>query len=124
MAKQFDGIATIRVNFRNRPEYEKFRKYVLRTGWSYALDYPLFEEMTFKFAYTSDVEKISKTIVSLLQMGFDVYCCRFELKQYKSEPDPDLDVNDEDTYIQDDPDIQRIVDDMWRDFVTNGSVRN
>ena len=119
--KQFEGQATVRVNFRNRPEYEKFRKYVLKTEWSYALDYPLFEEMVFKFSYSSDIDKISRMIVGLLQMGFDVYCCRYELNEPSFISDSE---ETGDIPVLEDNDIQKIVDDMWRDFVMKGEVRN
>ena len=119
--KQFEGQATVRVNFRNRPEYEKFRKYVLKTEWSYALDYPLFEEMVFKFSYSSDIDKINRMIVGLLQMGFDVYCCRYELNEPSFISDSE---ETDDIPVLEDNDIQKIVDDMWRDFVVKGKVRN
>ena len=75
----FDGKVTVRVNFRNRAEYEKFRKYVLKTPWTYELDTPLWEEQVMEFHSAEDVEHIDRMIVQLLQMGFQVYCCRYEL---------------------------------------------
>ena len=76
---KFDGKVTVRVNFHNRIEYEKFRKYILKTNWAYACDYPLFEEQVMEFHNTEDLERIDRIIIGLLQIGFDVYCCRYKL---------------------------------------------
>ena len=85
MEYSFDGRATIRVKFNNRAEYEKFRIYVLKTKWSYDLDYPLFEEMKMEFHCVDDLNHVNKQIVYLLQLGFEVYCCRYQMEQTLSE---------------------------------------
>ena len=83
--QKFDGQATIRVIFRNRAEYEKFRKYVLRTEWSYDLDFPLFEEIKKDFHNVEDINQISMQIVWLLQLGFHVQACRYQLESELAE---------------------------------------
>ena len=81
MAK-FDGRVTVRIRFRSRPEYEKFRKYILKTEWSYDLDYPMWEQIKMDFHNTDDVEAITRYIISLLQMGFEVYCCQYQMEEH------------------------------------------
>lgn len=75
----FDGKVTVRINFHNRVEYEKFRKLILKTEWTYEIDYPIFEERVLEFHNVEDLERVNRTIVNLLQIGFDVYCCRYKL---------------------------------------------
>ena len=112
----FDGRATIRVRFRSRVDYEKFRKYILKTAWAYDLDYPMWEELTLDFHCTDDVNEITKHIIGLLQMGFEVYCCKFQLEQHLAE---DQHPSEEDS--NGDPelepfDIGKIVSDLWKGF--------
>ena len=95
--QKFDGQATIRVIFRNRAEYEKFRKYVLRTEWSYDLDFPLFEEIKKEFHNVEDINQISMQIVWLLQLGFQVQACRYQLESELAELEHPEEDTDEDT---------------------------
>ena len=115
----FDGRATIRVKFNSRCEYEKFRKYILKTEWSYALDYPLFEELTLDFHCVDDVEMINRHIIGLLQMGFEVYCCKFQLEQNLAEEQhpTEEDISDKDRDLEE-FDISKIVSDAWKN-ITN-----
>lgn len=77
----FDGKVTIRVRFRNRVEYEKFRKYILKTGWSYDIGHPQYESLTVEFHNTEDVDRITRTVIQLLQQGFYVWMTSYELKE-------------------------------------------
>lgn len=81
MDESFSGYATIKVIFKNAGEYAAFRKYILRTGWmvSPACGYPMIEEMTLYFTCSDDVEKVTRTIVQLLQYGFEVYSSQWKL---------------------------------------------
>ena len=78
---KFDGKITIRVKFRNRLDYEKFRKYVLRTGWAYDIGHPQYESLVKEFHSVDDVEEITKEIVRLLQLGFQVWTTSYELTE-------------------------------------------
>ena len=95
--ENFDGRMTIRVRFRNRLQYEKFRKYILKTEWCYDQDYPMWEELKVDFHKTEDIYEITKQVIALLEYGFEVYCCRFQLEshlaeeEHPSEEDPDDD---------------------------------
>ena len=88
--QKFDGKVTIRVNFPNRALYEKFRRYILRTNWSYSIDYPIFEEMDMEFHNIEDYEQINRQIIFLLQNGFNVYCCRYQLNESATETPPTI----------------------------------
>ena len=82
----FEGSATIRIIFKCRAEYLKFRKYVLKTEWKPCeLDCPPYEEMIIPFHCTDDIDTINRQIISLLQMGFDVYCCKYHLESITDE---------------------------------------
>lgn len=82
----FEGGATIRIIFKCRAEYLKFRKYVLKTEWKPCeLDCPPYEEMVIPFHCTDDIDTINRQIISLLQMGFDVYCCKYHLENITDE---------------------------------------
>ena len=77
---KFEGKATIRIIFKCRAEYLKFRKYVLKTEWQpCTLDCPPYEELIMPFSCSDDIDAINRRIISLLQMGFNVYCCQFFL---------------------------------------------
>ena len=104
----FDGLVTIRVRFRSRADYEKFRKYILKTEWSYDLDYPMWEELRLSFHNTEDVEIINKRIIGLLQNGFEVYCCKYQLEEHLAA---------EEHPAEEDPepmDLEQMVSDIWK----------
>ena len=77
----FDGKVTIRVRFRNKAEYQKFRKYVLKTGWEYDVSNPQYESLVREFHTADDVTEISKIIIELLQLGFYVWTTSYELTE-------------------------------------------
>ena len=112
----FDGNVTIKVKFNSKAEYQKFRKYILRTEWSYELDYPLFEELKFTFHNVDDLNDLNRYIVLLLQYGFEVYGCNYKLvqtgiREYGSNIEPK---EAKDEYINPDEfDIKKIVKDIW-----------
>lgn len=113
MIPTFDGQVTIRVKFRSRIDYEKFRKYILKTEWSYAVDYPLFEELVLPFHNTDDLTLIDRQIIGLLQMGFEVYCCRYQLEQTLAEEEhPTEEDPEEPDYGS--IDISKIVEEAWK----------
>ena len=76
---KFDGKVTIRVRFHNKAEYQKFRKYVLKTGWEYDMGHPQYECMDREFHTCDDLVSINKEIIHLLQLGFDVWTCNYQL---------------------------------------------
>ena len=96
----FDGKVTIRVRFRNKAEYQKFRKYVLKTGWEYDVSNPQYESLVREFHTADDVTEISKIIIELLQLGFNVWTTSYELTEIDpaelESPTDDEEEEDED----------------------------
>ena len=119
---KFDGRCTIRVRFRSRTEYEKFRKYILKTKWSYDLDYPMWEELVMDFHNTEDVEQINKHVIGLLQMGFEVYCCRFKMEEQLAEEEhPEEEDPADDTISLEDFDLKKFTSDLWKKLKGDGT---
>ena len=111
----FDGRATIKVRFCNKAQYQKFRKYILKTDWSYDQGYPTWEELTVDFHCVDDVEQINKHIVGLLQMGFEVYCCRFQLEEHLAESEhPEEDDPADESVNLKDFDMDSFMSDLWK----------
>ena len=94
----FDGQAVIKVRFRNNPEYVKFREQILKTKWTPGDVYPTWEEMVIPFHNVDDLTVVTKTIVMLLQNGFEVYSTRYKLESQLAEEEypPEGDEGDED----------------------------
>lgn len=98
MIESFDGQAVIKVRFRNNPEYVKFRTCILKTDWKPGDVYPQWEELVVDFHSVEDLENITKRIVMLLQMGFEVYSTRYKLEQQLAEEEyPEEDIDDEES---------------------------
>ena len=116
---KFDGQVTIKVRFRNKIEYEKFRKYILKTLWSYGDVYPTWEELTVDFHSVEDLEQVTRRVVELLQIGFEVYCCRYKLEEQLAEEEfpkeDDEEPEDPKTYFEgSDFTVEDFCKDLWR----------
>ena len=85
MAESFNGQVTIKVRFRNNPEYVKFRTYILKTDWMPGDAYPTWEDLVIDFHSVEDLDRITRRIVQLLQMGFEVYSTRYKLESQLAE---------------------------------------
>ena len=83
--EKFEGQAVIKVRFRNNPEYVKFREQILKTKWNPGDAWPSWEDMVIDFHNVNDLEKVTKTVVMLLQNGFEVYSTRYKLEQQLAE---------------------------------------
>ena len=73
----------------------------------------MWEELTLDFHNVDDVNNIVKHIVMLLQVGFEVYCCRFQLEQDLAEEEHPL---EEDHNMEEDLkefNLERFVTDLW-----------
>jgi len=100
MTTTFDGQATIKVRFRSNPEYVKFRTQVLKTEWNPGDAYPTWEEMVVEFHNVEDLDRITRKVVHLLQLGFEVYSTRYKLDQQLAEEEyPPEDPPEEDDYV-------------------------
>ena len=112
--EKFDGRVTIRVNFKNRIQYEKFRKYVLKTSWTYDLDHPLFEELICEFHNCEDLEEINRRIFYLLQIGFDVYCCRYQMDQSVEEEEKQQQDIESWEFDPNEFNLKEMCNDLWK----------
>ena len=108
---KFDGQAVIKVRFRNNPEYVKFREQILKTKWNPGDAYPTWEEMKIDFHNVDDLDKVTRTVVMLLQNGFEVYSTRYKLEQQLAEeehpPEGDTDGDDIDWFDIDNDSIAK-----------------
>lgn len=78
--EHFYGKATITIRFENRIQWQKYRKYILKTDWEFdGGDRPYVAQLEQRFSSTDDVNEIVRKIVQLLQLGFDVYSCKWQL---------------------------------------------
>ena len=74
------GSATITVHFDNRLQWQKWRKYVLKTDWEFdGGNGPYTATLVEKFNCSDDIDHIVRRIVQLIEMGFDVYSCNWKL---------------------------------------------
>lgn len=109
MIEKFDGKAIIKVRFRNKLEYEKFRKYILKTSWNYGdAAYPLWEEMPLAFHCIDDLNRINNLIIYLLQLKFEVYCCKYQMDVIMEEE------SDEKVEEEEEIDLEKEFGDIWR----------
>lgn len=82
----FNGKATILIRFENRVQWQKWRKYILKTTWDFdGGSFPYTAQREINFSCVSDINLIASTITELLQLGFDVYSCKWELEQKTAE---------------------------------------
>lgn len=82
----FDGTCILSIRFQNHGEYLKW-KHLTNTNrqWEFIMQYPAIIRAEYKFHNALDVEIMTKKIVQLLQMGFDVYSTSWKLEEKKDE---------------------------------------
>lgn len=79
------GTAVITIRFENRLQWQKYRKYILKTNWDFdGGSAPSVAQLPIQFACIDDVERVLKTVIELLQLGFDVYSCQWNLERKES----------------------------------------
>lgn len=79
---RYYGMATITIHFENRAQWQKYRKYILKTDWDFDGGMmPYTAHLEERFSCMDDVEKITRQIVQLLQIGFDIYSCKWTLSK-------------------------------------------
>ena len=112
--EKFNGRAVIKVRFRNNPEYVKFRECFLKTEWRPGDVYPHWEEMVIDFHCVDDLDKVTKTVVMLLQNGFEVYSTSYKLEtQLAEEEHP----KEEEEPEEDNFDLEKLIE---RAFIFRG----
>ena len=112
---EFKGAATIKVRFRSIDDYRKFRMYILKTEWTAADNYPPWEEMTVEFSCKDDISKILDTVIMILQCGFEVYCCRFQLEEHLVETEHPTEEDPEEPEEIDINDLRELMKRIWKE---------
>ena len=79
------GSCILEIHFNNKYEYEKWLKYHPDRKWDFIVTYPAVMRAIYDFHTALEVEIMAKKIVQLLQMGFNVYSARWQLKEYQSQ---------------------------------------
>lgn len=121
---KFDGQATIKVRFRNNPDYVRFCEYILKSKWRPGDAYPTWVEQNIEFHSIDDLNNINKLIVMLLQMGFEVYSTGYKLEQQLAEEEyPKDDIPTDEAYTDDEIEedlktfnLERFVEDIKNVF--------
>ena len=79
------GSCILEIHFQNKYEYEKWLKYHPDRKWDFLVTFPAVMRAIYDFHTALEVEIMAKKIVQLMQMGFNVYSARWQLKPYKSQ---------------------------------------
>lgn len=79
------GKCVLQVRFENEDEYKKWKEFNQRYIWAFDHTYPAIMRAEYEFHTTYDVELMTKEIVSLLEMGFDVRAVDWKVREYKSQ---------------------------------------
>lgn len=83
------GNVDLAIRFKNRAEYLKWKYYVdPNRKWEFEVSYPAIMRTEWTFQNSMEVEMLSKKIVSLLQMGFDVHSVNWRLTKSATETTP------------------------------------
>ena len=83
--KKLYGSCILEIRFQNKYEYEKWLKYHPDRKWEFMVTYPAVMRAVYDFQTAQEVEIMTKKIVQLLQMGFNVYSARWQLKENASQ---------------------------------------
>ena len=82
----FNGTCILSVRFQNHGEYLKWKNFTHTTRqWDFIMQYPAIMRAEYAFHNAADVEIMTRKIVQLLQMGFDVYSTSWKLEEKTNE---------------------------------------
>lgn len=82
----FNGTCILSIRLQNHGEYLKWKELTHTTRkWEFIMQYPAILRAEYEFHNAMDVEIMTKKIVQLLQMGFDVYSASWKLEEKKDE---------------------------------------
>ena len=85
------GSCILSIHIDNKPDYLRWKHYCDPTRkWDFNISFPAVLQATFEFHTVQDVNIIAQKIVQALQLGFNVYSARWQLKKYKSQLDQSL----------------------------------
>ena len=80
-AKKIKGKCTLSIRFENHGEYLKWKTYAGGRQWDFLVNYPAVMRAEYPFESSLDVEIMTRKIVQLLEMGFDVYSASWSLEE-------------------------------------------
>lgn len=83
--KALYGKCVLQIRFENEDEYKKWKEFNQRYKWGFDHTYPAIMRAEYEFHTVYDVELMTKEIVSLLEMGFDVRAVDWKVKEFKSQ---------------------------------------
>lgn len=83
--KPLYGKCILEIQLKNHGEYLRWQKYNGGRRWEFDHSYPAIMRASYEFHTAMDVEVMTKKIVQLLEMGFDVYSARWQVSEEKSQ---------------------------------------
>lgn len=85
------GSCMLSIKMESKDDYLRWKYYCEPTRkWDFNVSFPAVIQATFEFHTVRDVNVIAQKIVQALQLGFNVYSARWQLKDYKSQLDQSL----------------------------------
>lgn len=85
MDSKLYGKCILSIKLDNHGEYLKWKTYVGAPNWEPVTPYPVIMRQEYVFHTVDDVYNLTRQIVMLLQMGFNVHSANWQLKDYKSQ---------------------------------------
>ncbi len=79
------GKCVLSIRFENKYDYLKWQKYNGTRQWDFIVDFPATMRAEYEFETIADIERMTKKIVLLLQLGFNVYSAGWQLAETKSQ---------------------------------------
>ena len=79
--KKIKGKCTLSIRFENHGEYLKWKTYAGGRQWDFLVNYPAVMRAEYPFESSLDVEIMTRKIVQLLEMGFDVHSASWSLEE-------------------------------------------
>ena len=85
------GSCILSIHMESKEDYLRWKYYCEpKRKWDFNVSFPTNLQATFEFHTVQDVNLIAQKIVQALQLGFNVYSARWQLKEYKSQLDQSL----------------------------------
>lgn len=79
---KLNGKCVLTIRFEDREQYEEWKRYnPVGRQWEFLVSFPACMQAEYIFRNALDVEVMTKKIIQLLQMGFDVHATRWTLDE-------------------------------------------
>lgn len=79
--KKIKGKCVLTIRFDDEYDYSKWLEYNPGRKWEFIVNFPAFMRAEYIFNNSLDVEAMTKKIVQLLSMGFDVHSASWKLEE-------------------------------------------